>query len=232
MYRRPHHQRIREVLASVDSGYLRSRHCYFGGGTAITLLCDEFRESVNIDFLVSDLEAYRALRSDLQTDQVDSLFGIDKGPLPVRPVLRADQYGIRTVLPLLPKAIKFEIIFEARISFEEPAVDDRVAGVTRLTALDLAASKLLANSDRGSDDGVMSRDIIDLAMLIPSLDSWQKAVDKAVAAYGPSVMVQAQKAVTHLLDRHERLKRCHDALSISIPIAMLHQRLEDLRKRL
>lgn len=62
MFERPHHQRIALVLAALDGARLRSYGCLFGGGTCIALRFGEFRESVNIDFLVSDPAGYRELR--------------------------------------------------------------------------------------------------------------------------------------------------------------------------
>jgi hypothetical protein len=41
---------------------LRENNCLFGGGTAIALRYGEYRESVDIDFLVSDIASYRNLR--------------------------------------------------------------------------------------------------------------------------------------------------------------------------
>lgn len=48
----------------------------------------------------------------------------------------------------------------------------------------MATSKLLANSERWGDDGVFSRDLIDLAMMRPSLGLLRQAVAKAEQAYG------------------------------------------------
>ena len=50
----------------MPAAMLRSHHCYFGGGTAIVLRHGEYRESADIDFLVSDIAAYRSLRQRLQ----------------------------------------------------------------------------------------------------------------------------------------------------------------------
>lgn len=63
LYRRPHHQRIQRVLESLDADRLRQHHCLFGGGTAIVLARGEYRESVDVDFIVSSVQGYRALRS-------------------------------------------------------------------------------------------------------------------------------------------------------------------------
>lgn len=60
---RPHHQKIASILQVLNADVLRQHQCYFAGGTAIALLYGEYRESVDIDFLVSSREGYRALRS-------------------------------------------------------------------------------------------------------------------------------------------------------------------------
>ena len=62
MFERPHHRRIARVLAAMDADLLREANCLFGGGTAMALRFGEYRESVDMDFLVSDLDSYRRLR--------------------------------------------------------------------------------------------------------------------------------------------------------------------------
>jgi hypothetical protein len=57
MFERPHHQRIAQVLGALNAPLLRENHCLFGEGTAIALRYAEYRESVDIDFLVSDLSS-------------------------------------------------------------------------------------------------------------------------------------------------------------------------------
>lgn len=52
LYKRPHHRRIADLLDRLDGELLATNCCYFGGGTAITLRYGEFRESVDVDFLV------------------------------------------------------------------------------------------------------------------------------------------------------------------------------------
>jgi hypothetical protein len=54
MFERPHHQRIAHILAALDGSTLAQHACWFGGGTCIALRFGEYRESVDIDFLVSD----------------------------------------------------------------------------------------------------------------------------------------------------------------------------------
>lgn len=229
MFLRPHHQRIHEVLLALDAPMLREHQCYFGGGTAIVLHRGEYRESADMDFMVSDLACYRELRRELlDQDTLAHFFGLGRGPLSAVPDVRADQYGIRTQLPLKPDAIKFEIVFEARIAFDTPGPADQIVGIATLTKIDLVASKLLANVDRWADDGVMSRDIIDLAMLRPTRQIFNAALLKAEEAYGTSVLKAMNAAMARLMNDPRRLARCIDALKISTPQALLYQCLASL----
>jgi hypothetical protein len=62
LFEREHHRRIALVLQALDPQVLAALGCHFGGGTAMALRYGEYRESVDIDFLVSDLAGYRELR--------------------------------------------------------------------------------------------------------------------------------------------------------------------------
>lgn len=231
MFQRQHHQRIHEILLALDGTLLREHRCYFGGGTAIALQRDEYRESVDMDFMVSDLHSYRGLRKVLQDDEtLVNFFGLGRGPLTRLPELRADQYSVRTWLPVKPSPIKFEIVFEARMALDTPESGERICDISTLTRVDVVASKLLANADRWADDGVLSRDIIDLAMLQPTPKVWKLALRKAEDAYGESVMRALEGAVARLTGDPRRLARCMDALKMRIPPALLQQRLAGLRQ--
>jgi hypothetical protein len=80
-------------------------------------------------------------------------------------VLVSDSDGIRTFVIVDDELIKVEIVREARIELSPPVDGDRICGVARLTAIDLATSKLLALAHRWADDSVHSRYLIDLAMM-------------------------------------------------------------------
>jgi hypothetical protein len=231
MFQRQHHQRIHEILLALDGALLREHRCYFGGGTAIALQRDEYRESVDMDFMVSDLHGYRGLRKALQDGEaLASFLGLGRGPLTRLPELRADQYGIRAWLPVKPSPIKFEIVFEARIELDTPESQEHICGISTLAEVDVVASKLLANADRWADEGVLSRDIIDLAMLQPTLKVWKLALRKAEDAYGQTVPRALEGAVDRLTGDPRRLARCMDALKIRIPPALIQQRLVGLRQ--
>jgi hypothetical protein len=232
MYRREHHRRIVQVLRALDAEMLRAHRCYFGGGTAIVMKCGEYRESLDMDFMVSDIGCYRKLRQTLNTESgLGKLLGVGDGPLDSVPAVRADQYGIRTRLKVDGSEIKSEIVFEARIEFDEPRGGDCLEGVFALTATDLAASKLLANVDRWADAGVFSRDIIDLAMLENDLDSWRGGRAKAESAYGEAVGRDAIAAVSRLQESPEQLAHCLEKLNVYVPQAFVLKKLKQVAKR-
>lgn len=231
MFERTHHQRIARVLDALDGKLLREAHCLFGGGTAIALRFGEYRESVDIDFLVSDIASYRNLRQLLTGPA--GFAGLLRAGVEVftqTRELRADQYGIRTSLLVVEQPIKFEIVLEGRIELAAPAAADEICGIASLTSLDMVTSKLLANSDRWADDGVFSRDLIDLAMMRPSLPLLRKAVAKAEQAYGETICRDLGKAIDRIQNRHGWLERCMQVMAISLPKVVLWERIRALRR--
>lgn len=230
MFEREHHVRIAAILEALDPEILRTHACYFGGGTAIALTFGEYRESRDIDFLVSDPDGYRALRAlTTQSGGLQSLARVGTTIDQARDI-RADQYGIRTVVSVGGSAIKFEIVREANIAHETPGPDDVVCGVSTLTRLDMLASKLLANSDRWSDAAVLNRDVIDIAMMQPPKALFEAAIAKADAAYG-TIRADLAKAVAHLVERPDFLEKCRTGLSMSVPKAVVFDRIERLGVR-
>ena len=133
-----------------------------GGGTAIVLQLEEYRESVDIDFLCSDIEAYRTLRSAISAP--NSLGTLMRTPIQYGREVRTERDKISTRALVDEIQIKVEFVLEGRIKITG-AVDSEV-GVPVLDRTDMYAEKLLANEDRCLDRSVMNRDAIDLAMMI------------------------------------------------------------------
>jgi len=225
LYSRPHHQRIQRLLASLNADLLLRHQCLFGGGTAIALTHGEYRESVDVDLIVSSKDGYRELRGLVNASGIEALM---TRPVPLRREARIDQYGIRCAFDVDSAIIKFEIVFEGRVALQDPLPEDRVNGVWALTMRDKVATKLMANSDRWSDDAVWSRDIIDLAMLANGLEVDPAGVAAAVDAYGSSVLVDFEKARTHLLEREGRLSNCMQRLQMSMPEGHLRGLIQGL----
>jgi hypothetical protein len=233
LFEREHHRRIATVLSKLDAQALAVHGCLFGGGTAMAMRYGEYRESLDMDFLVSNMQGYRALRQRLT--QADGLQAIAKPGqvLNLTREMRADQYGLRTMLNADGAPIKFEIVLEARIQLEPPTDADCIEGVSTLTPLDMATSKLLANADRWRDDAMLSRDVIDLAMMAPTKTLLRKAIGKAQGAYGAAIESDLAKAISHLRDRPHRLDECMAAMGMTqLPKAVLWARIKALGKGL
>jgi hypothetical protein len=231
MFKRSHHQRIAHVLAALNGDVLAQHHCWFGGGTCIALRYGEYRESVDIDFLISDAAGYREIRQMLTGAQgLAPIVRSGAMPLQLARDVRADQYGIRTQVLMDGHAIKFEIVREARIELQTPTTPDQVCGISTLTVLDLATSKLLANADRQADDGVFSRDLIDLAMMNLTIVQLRAAADKAIQAYGLSICRDLAKAIDRAEQRVGWLDRCMQAMAMETPKAVVWQNIRNLRR--
>lgn len=232
MYRRLHHQKIAYVLRLLKAPLLNEHSCYFGGGTAITLRYGEFRESVDIDFIISNPDGYRSLRQDIKRNGLKTI--LLEGALEQlqHSDVRVDQYGIRTRFGILDQWIKFEMIHEGRVELCEAGEEDQICGVKCLAPVDMACSKFLANSDRWADRGVFSRDIIDLAMMDISMTCLKRALAKAKEAYGESTLEDLNKAIDLVKNDRGWLERCMEALSMEMPKAILWNKIRRLKKLL
>jgi len=229
MFTRLHHQRIAKVLESLDADLLKQHNCLFAGGTAIALGYGEYRESVDIDFLVSDLASYRYLRNSVRQQGLQALIKSTNASQLQTSDIRSDQYGIRTRVFVKGKPIKFEIVLEGRIGLAKPGKKDSILGVASLTRLDMAASKLLANSDRGLDMGMHCRDVIDLAMLSLNKSEFAEATTKGEAAYGEAILKDLAKVIGMLGEANGLLERCMKAMDVSVPRALLWQNISKLK---
>lgn len=228
LFERPHHRHVAQVLSVLDAALLAEHGCWFGGGTAIVLTHGEYRESVDIDFLVSDQPSYRALRTIVKNEGLASLAG---GELDLPRPAVVDNYGIRAVVRVAGVAIKFEIIHEGRIALDVPSPQDEICGVRTLTGTDQVASKLLANDDRWADASTFSRDLVDLAMMAPVPAVLAAGADKAVGAYGQTVGDSLRSAVEHLRQHPHRLDACIRALKMHAARAVVWQNIRELATR-
>lgn len=232
MFEREHHQRIARVLESLNASLLLANGCLFGGGTAIALRYGEYRESADIDCMCSDQNGFRVLRQML--DARKDLAPIQRDGTALWPLgrdVRADEYGIRTMVLVDGQKIKFEIVNEGRIEFERPGRNDVICGLSTLSPLDMAANKLLANADRWLDDGVFSRDLIDLAMMSPRLPLLRQAVAKAERPYGHAVRDCLDKAIDRFQNRLGHAERCMEVMAMNCTKALLWQKIRTLLRR-
>lgn len=211
MFERPHHDRVAKVLRALDSDLLSRCACYFSGGTAIVLLLGEYRESLDIDFLCASQDGYRRLRQLTFGGGLDGLLS-DPSALRILRDVRADQYGIRTQIAVDDVRIRFEIVREARVALSGGM--DPALAVPTLSRVDMYCEKLLANADRHADRATLSRDIIDLSMM---MSRWGPIPDaswaKARGAYGDTVDRAFERAAAGIRDR-TWLRACVDGMAM------------------
>ncbi|MBY0244111.1 MAG: nucleotidyl transferase AbiEii/AbiGii toxin family protein [Sphingobacteriaceae bacterium] len=209
MYNRPRHQAIDKILKSFNSAALRNANCYFAGGTAISLLLDEFRESVDIDFLCSSAEGYRFIRNVVSSNSLGELVS---EPIKYLREIRTDRDKVSTFVESDGIPVKIEIVREGRIEIHGEY--DNKMMIPLLSKEDLFAQKLLANADRGLDRQSKSRDIIDISAM---LEGWGEIPDiswnKAVNAYGNQIAYHLAKSVQLIHDR-DHLRDCIIALDM------------------
>jgi len=212
MYSRARHTAVDKVLSALNSEFLDRAKCFFGGGTRVVLELKEYRESADVDFLCSDRDGYRALRSTITNT---SLGEIAAQPLTLAREVRADQYGIRTIVEAGEELIKFEIVREGRIDLGGMSVRD--IHVPCLDRKCCFAEKILANDDRWIDESVLNRDIIDLAYMIEAweLDLFLEGMGLAHEAYGNTVLKSVRSAAQKLMDEKTYFKKCVEGLRVT-----------------
>jgi hypothetical protein len=208
--KRPHHKKVLRLLNALSAELLEATACYFGGGTRIVLELDEYRESLDVDFLCANQDGYRELRNQVTSQSLGGIFADQ--PMLLRDV-RADMYGIRTFVEIDSQPVKFEIIREARIPLAGTNIPDLpVPCLDHSTAI---AEKFLANADRGLDKSTRSRDLIDLAFMVGSWDHSQisQGLELAKSAYGDSVLNLLDSAL-ELFDDGDYRKQCLSDLEV------------------
>jgi hypothetical protein len=179
--------------------------------------------------MVSDIHGYRQLRSDA-TDPggLANIFST-LSQIDTSQEVRADQYGIRSAVKVMGSSIRFEIVLEGRITFDQPGDADKIHGVQCLNVADLIASKLLANSDRWGDASVFSRDLIDLVMMKFTTPEWQSGFAKSTRAYGESIHRDLIKACDVFLNKPIHVQGCLSRLKMNIPPTVLVDKVRDLK---
>ncbi|MCZ2205448.1 nucleotidyl transferase AbiEii/AbiGii toxin family protein [Cylindrospermopsis raciborskii] len=206
-----HHNQIVKILNSLNTQVFAENQAYFGGGTLIALLYNEYRQSNYIDFICSvESSGYRKLRSLIFDNSYQSLFS----NLEQISIGRSttDQYGIRMLVKIGNNFIKTEIIAETRFELESPRYF-QWSNIPCLSHNDAIISKLLANSDRYPDANILSRDLIDLAILRVNASFSEEAINKAEQAY--EVIRPLKRAIQLFQNQPEYRAKCFEQLKIS-----------------
>ncbi len=210
MFKLDHHNKVITILKSLRSDFFNGISAYFGGGTLLTLLYGEYRWSKDIDFLCPVGDGYRMLRSEIYDKNYRAIFkNFFNIKLPRE--IKADQYGVRFVVMVEDIPIKFEIVAEARISFQTAVYYDW-SDVPCLSFADSCSEKLLSNSDRWADRSVESKDLIDLSILRLQSKIPEISIKKAESAY--PVIKPLEKAIRVFQSEPDYRTSCFSSLQI------------------
>lgn len=232
MFDHEHHQKIIQALSCLDKSIFNECQAYFGGGTLITLLHNEYRWSKDIDFICPVGPGYRRLREIIFSASFrgDVLFSSSESLIIPREI-KANQYGVRFLLKVDDTPIKFEIVAEGRIQLEEPEFHSFAPGIPTLSSVDRFAEKLLANTDRWPDKSIESRDLIDLGVLCATEGVNYDAFDKAEAAY--PVREPLVRSIEKFLGDVSYQRKCFDALQmLEADIQLSMRGIEQLKEEL
>ncbi len=197
-YRLPRHNAILSVLHQFNTDFLVANRIAFGGGTRIALELDEYRESVDIDFLCPDRNAYRAVREQVTNVSLGQL--VKRDFVYLREI-KFDRYGVRTFIRFDNTDIKLEIVScdQYDLSINPPGLFP----VPYLSKNACFYTKLLAHTDRPMTEPF--KDIFDLLMMhkywgkIPE-DVWA-GVD---AIYSKAVLNTLVKAVNDVISNPQQ----------------------------
>lgn len=224
-FRKRHHQIVAGVLRRMNGPLLAEARCYFGGGTQLAMTYGEYRESRDVDFLCSSRPGFRVLREQVTAA---SLGAIVRERLALAREVRADRDGIRTFFDVDGARIKFEILLEARIDLD--GAMNAELNVPTLSVECAIAEKFLANADRGLDEAIMFRDLVDLAFTAVHADKQALLNGFAIAeqAYGGAVKRCLNLAIDEFRGNRSRARACVESLGIE-DTAVLRKGIRALR---
>ena len=172
MYKRKHHQVIAKLLTCFNSEYLNENNILFGGGTRIALELDEYRESVNVDFLCMNTPSYRAVRTQATNVSLGELL---LNELNFVREIRMDRYAVRAFVEIDDVIVKLE--FVALDDYQLTKSDGNLFCLPYINQQSCFLTKLLAHSDRQYAPD--KKDLFDLLMMfqawgLPTEVTWQE----------------------------------------------------------
>lgn len=186
-YSKPHHQLIRTALENFNHDFLKKHRIIFGGGTRIALELEEYRESIDIDFLCPDKQSFRAVRLEVTEHSLGNLV---KQDFSYPRDIRADRDSVRCFIEINNTKIKLEFVSFADYEF---TIDPNAPfPVPALSQSSCYLTKILANADRYGDSPY--KDIFDILAMFSTWGEIPEDVwDKADKHYGKSLILNNLK---------------------------------------
>lgn len=143
-YNIEHHKVIESALKNFNADFFCEHNIVFGGGTRIALELDEYRESIDIDFLCPNRDSYRAIRNQVTNRTLGSAVIKD---FKYQREIKFDRYGIRTVIQVDESNIQLEFVNCDQYNLESK-MDKKIFPIPFLSQNSCFYTKLLANADR------------------------------------------------------------------------------------
>ena len=217
-YNIEHHQIIESALDNFNADFFCQNSIIFGGGTRIALELDEFRESIDIDFLCPNKASYRAVRQEVTNIELGKLV---KEEFEYIREIRADRDAVRTAIKVANSAIKLEFVsfddYELTYEFNPEKFP-----VPVLSQESCFYTKLLANADRMLISPY--KDIFDILAMYKAWGSIpEKAITLAEGHYGEKTVVPS--LITALKDM---LKSPENYIKAAANVKMNHDWIDDI----
>lgn len=168
-----YHNLIRKALDNFNPIFLLENNVLFGGGTRIALEINEYRLSVDIDFICPNKESYRSVRQEVSNVSLGNI--VRKDFVYLREI-KQDRDSVRCFIEINNNPIKLEFI-----SFADYNLNKDIGTYFNIPYIDRKAcytTKLLANADRYNNSPY--KDIFDLLAMFDNWgdiprDSWKEA---------------------------------------------------------
>lgn len=202
-YNLQHHQIIESALRNFNADFFCENNIIFGGGTRIALELDEYRESVDIDFLCPNKDSYRAVRGTVDNIGLHQLVLTEFEYIRE---IRADRDAVRTVIKHGAENVKLEFVSFADydLSFDFDLSKFSVPFLDRQSCF---YTKLLANSDRKFQEPY--KDIFDIFDILAMYNAWGsipiQAIEFAEEYYScRTIIPDLIKALQDIINNEEK----------------------------
>ncbi|TMS80556.1 nucleotidyl transferase AbiEii/AbiGii toxin family protein [Pseudoalteromonas sp. S554] len=226
-FKRQHHIKIQKLLNCFNSEYLEKNNILFGGGTRISLELNEFRESIDVDFLCPSLESYKAVRSQVTNVGFGDLL---KTKLNLVKEIRINRDAVRAVVLIEDTPIKLELVNINGYNLKPDT--NKPFGVPMVNRDGCFLTKALAHSDRQYSPD--NKDMFDILMMSKV---WGKPADSVwencERIYGKAPkqdLIKQLKSLNH--DSGKLLKVADSGANLSIDRNLIRDLLLNESKEL
>lgn len=192
-----HHSLIESALSNFNADFFIENRIFFGGGTRIALELEEFRKSIDIDFLCPDKQSYRAVREHVTNVSLGKLV---KKDFEYAREIMFNRDSVRVMFKYMGSPLKLEFVcFD---NYDLNCISDEQFPVPYLDRESCFYTKLMSHTDR-----CMSHPYKDIVDILAMYDSWgdipASAFLKAESHYGQSIRSSLIRAVADVISNQD-----------------------------